>query len=138
MRVLGPKGPTTRSTHRLSPGPVATMMLALQFVFWVLCCCGVTQIVTKSWIFHPLRRFLHRRAPQSVSVLFSCPMCFGFWVGVFWSLTLGIGPACQTLPERWYIVAFLNGVCSSVVCWWVHLLSHLAGEAPFLKSLDED
>jgi len=46
----------------------------MSFVYFILCCYGLTQILAFAKIFNPIR-------PKHY--FFSCPMCIGFWVGVF-------------------------------------------------------
>ena len=46
----------------------------MSFVYFVLCSYGLTQILTFSTLFAPVR-------PKHT--FFHCPMCIGFWVGVF-------------------------------------------------------
>ena len=51
----------------------------MDFIYFVLVCFGITQILCFGTIFDPIRpkyQFFH------------CPMCVGFWVGAFvWALS---------------------------------------------------
>jgi len=46
----------------------------MSFVYFVVCSYGLTQILAFAKIFDSVRPKHH---------FFSCPMCIGFWVGVF-------------------------------------------------------
>ena len=46
----------------------------MSFIYFILCSYGLTQILAFAKIFEPIRPRYH---------FFSCPMCIGFWVGVF-------------------------------------------------------
>ena len=49
---------------------------------FVLCAYGLTQIIIYGTIFDRIRP-----AKGKIGKLFKCPMCMGFWVGVFlWSI----------------------------------------------------
>ena len=54
----------------------------LELILFILMCYGVTLILTSSKLFEDIRPRYH---------FFTCPMCVGFWVGLFVALTfLGI------------------------------------------------
>lgn len=82
-------------------------------IIFFLACYGITNIVTTSHIFEPLRQALMKRSPDFFGKLIQCSMCFGFWAGaaVSWaglySHKLGI-----TL-----INPFMDACASSAVCW---------------------
>ena len=46
----------------------------MNLLYFVLCCYGLTQILIYGKIFHKIRPKHH---------FFHCPMCIGFWVGIF-------------------------------------------------------
>jgi hypothetical protein len=46
----------------------------MELVYFVLCSYGITQVLVFSHIFNRIRPPYH---------FFRCPMCVGFWVGVF-------------------------------------------------------
>lgn len=48
---------------------------------------GITTIITQSKIFAKLREWAEKISPF-FSYIVRCPICCGFWVGVFLSLTL--------------------------------------------------
>ena len=50
----------------------------MSLIYFILCCYGMTQILVYGSIFDSVR-------PDTK--FFHCPMCVGFWVGVFlWSI----------------------------------------------------
>lgn len=93
----------------------------LQTVGWALTACGVTTIVTTSIIFEPWRLWVVRLVGERVGKLFSCPMCFGFWVGVLLAL---LGSPLAHLPMRWplWLTAWASGAASSFVCYLAHVV----------------
>ena len=51
----------------------------MNLVYFILCAYGLTQILAFSKILEPIRPKHH---------FFHCPMCVGFWVGVFlWAIS---------------------------------------------------
>ena len=56
----------------------------MELIYFILCAYGMTYIIIFGSIFNLIR-------PQKgpLGVLFKCPLCMGFWVGVFlWSINL--------------------------------------------------
>ncbi len=92
---------------------------------WALVAYGLTTIVTRGSIF----RWLREGAPtQFLRTLFSCPLCFGFWVGLGLGFT-GIGPATMLLPA-WptWALAVGDGWVASGACWIIHMAMLSLGE----------
>jgi len=62
----------------------------MEFIYFLLGGFGVTTIITKSKIFEPLREKLDNGYDNLKhnfwGLLINCPLCVGFWVGVFLSL----------------------------------------------------
>ena len=54
---------------------------------WSLLCYSISIIVTGATVFEPLRKKVGEKN-DFLGQLLSCPMCFGFWVGIFLNLTL--------------------------------------------------
>jgi hypothetical protein len=78
-------------------------------ILWALASVGLTLVITQSSLFFPLRMWLaspwgasqpdmatppELRSYRSrfLAVLFSCPMCFGWWAGAWWVLA-GVRPS---------------------------------------------
>ncbi len=55
-----------------------TRLVSMDILIFILCAYGMTQILVYGSIFNLIR-------PQTgrMGELFKCPMCVGFWVGVF-------------------------------------------------------
>ena len=58
----------------------------MDFLLWVLVAFGMTEIITLSKIFKPVREFTEEKIPFLGDML-ACSMCTSFWVGGFLSLT---------------------------------------------------
>lgn len=51
------------------------------FLYWVLPIVGIVYVIGYSALFEPLRQA--ERLPGFLKILLDCPMCIGFWVGLF-------------------------------------------------------
>ena len=67
--------------------------------------CGFTIVFIQGSIFEKLREFISFNS--FFKELFSCPMCFGFWVGVVSSFYFGYNP-------------FLSGFSISLLSWIIY------------------
>ena len=56
----------------------------VNFIIWIFVLLGLTAIVSMSGIFMPIRQKVYRWN-AFFGQLISCPMCFGFWAGLFLS-----------------------------------------------------
>ena len=56
-------------------------------VYFILCSYGMTQIIVYGSIFNKIRP--SKDSYNGLGELFHCPMCMGFWVGVFLFLING-------------------------------------------------
>lgn len=56
-----------------------------EIILFYFVCIGTSIIITSSSIFEPVRNFIDSKS-SFLGELFSCPMCMGFWSGVFWSI----------------------------------------------------
>lgn len=89
---------------------------------WLLMSYGMTNIVVFSSIFEPMREWLKTKTNKIlnfVSDLVGCPMCFGFWSGIFLSLTL-ISPSTWLFGVNDYSNLFFDGILSSGGIWLIH------------------
>ena len=50
----------------------------MQLLYFILCAFGLTQIIVYSSLFNSVRP-----TKGKLGELFECPMCVGFWVGIF-------------------------------------------------------
>lgn len=98
-------------------------------LFWIIASIGATHIITATSIFQRLRDFLDRVSPKFFGLLFNCPTCMGFWVGVLLST---LCPLIQISELNFnfdnvvlnnIVLLFLHGCFTSCICWLVNLLT---------------
>lgn len=82
----------------------------LELTYFILSAFGLTQILIYGSILDPIRP-----TKGKLGELFKCPMCMGFWVGLFlWS----INPYTQLFSfDESPITAFLLGCISSATSY---------------------
>lgn len=113
----------------------------LSLLAWAFVAFGVTDILSRSSIFKPLRTRLETWGETSkvahwLHKLIICPRCTGFWVGVLLSLLglslvrlTGFVPAdgatitTAVLPITWprWLVCWADGAATSALCWVVYV-----------------
>ena len=89
-------------------------------VFWSLLVYGITLIVTGARITGWIRTYLLVHAPSSFSHFLFCPMCVGWWVGLFISF-FGIGPS-RVYVSNPFAFHIFDAFCSSAVCLIIHVI----------------
>ena len=99
-----------------SRAPLRERVLMPLIVVWALAVHGITQIVTVSRIARPVREV----APSPRRALLSCPMCFGFWVGLALSLC-GLSPLGPLVSWPGLARAVVDGAAASGVAWAAHV-----------------
>lgn len=57
----------------------------------VLSCVAITCIIVHSEIFRPLRDFASK-VHNTIGYWITCPMCFGFWVGLSYAVVFELAP----------------------------------------------
>jgi len=75
----------------------------MELVYFVLCTYGMTSIVVYSHIFKTPREYLSSKSDWLCELL-HCPMCTGFWVGVF---ICGINKYTELFTFEYNLVNFL-------------------------------
>jgi hypothetical protein len=100
-------------------------------VAWALAVYGTTTIVTESKLFAPLRAGVSRRS-AFLGTLFSCAMCFGFWVGAAYSM-LGLSLVAGSSPAWWpiWLRAITDGAAGAGVSWILAMGVGTVNEARF-------
>ena len=85
----------------------------MSLILFILISAGITLIVTKSYLFKPMRRYLKRKS-TFLCILFSCPACFGFHSG--WFVALFINPLTNDMNQVASIIScgFISS-CTSLV-----------------------
>lgn len=90
----------------------------MDLIYFILCAFGLTQILVYGTIFNSVRP-----SKEKIGGFFHCPMCIGFWVGVF---LYGINPYTELFMfEKSAANAFLLGCVSSGTSY---VLSTLFGD----------
>lgn len=97
----------------------------LIFLFFIIGCYGITNILVNGKIFLPLRNFLSKKNNFLYSLI-SCMMCTGFWIGVFMFLLfqyIGIFfiPITQNILNYIFMTIFTGGFTSGII-WLIYLL----------------
>lgn len=90
-------------------------------LIYIILAYSHTNIITQSEIFKPIRDWADKNS-HFLSSLFSCPMCMGFWVGVFWTC-FNISPTLTFFSEMDYVeyLKYLtDGIISSGCAWIIH------------------
>lgn len=104
-------------------------MFSMELIFvFLLASYGVTNILTGSRLFAPIRDFLNLSAyywPKKLGELLSCPMCTGFWCGVFWYAVITDDSWRSMFDFEW--IAF--GAMASGFCWVVFVIMQKLGES---------
>lgn len=90
----------------------------MRLVVLLLAAQGLTTVVTTGRILAPLRDALDQRS--RLARWLRCPMCFGFWTGLFWHVAgFGVAPGFG---------GFLaSGFVASAWCWTSHVLLRRLG-----------
>ena len=93
----------------------------------------MTNIMSMGQIFEPLRESIALRSEKAGKFV-RCPMCLGFWVGLFWSIlgmgVLGVPMFTTRVPVDWgYVEAwslagkyFADGCIASGTTWILYVL----------------
>ena len=83
----------------------------LEYLIFILGVVGCTFIVTQSYIFAGIREYVAKKS-EKLGKLINCPMCFGFWAGLFFYITY----------DLWISYAILAACGSSFVCYASYLI----------------
>jgi hypothetical protein len=82
---------------------------------YTIACIGMTQILVYGKIFEQIRP-----TRGWMGTLWSCPMCTGFWVGIFlWA----VSPLTELFTfDHSLVTAFTLGCYSSIICYFGSML----------------
>ena len=102
----------------------------VELFIWSMLCYGLTNIVVFGTIFENFREFFNNWG-QSTNIfnfvggfiykILTCPMCFGVYAGVFFSLTT-ISPVHLYLDVPVYYSWFFDGILSSGIVWVINTI----------------
>lgn len=100
-----------------------------EIVWFMLIAAGVLYVLTRSFVFSPVRMLISGVGGRVVRALLYCPACTGFWVGLaFWYLGLwpcymGIGPVEIAGPLQTALATCgLGSVLGSI--WGSEVIAH--------------
>lgn len=96
----------------------------MQLALFILICDGIAMIVTQSSLFERLRYAIRDRS-EFFGQLIRCPMCFGFWTGIFVHLFVvrfPLEPLVWSPAVHMFAHPFFAGALSSATCYTLHLL----------------
>ena len=100
----------------------------MEFLFiFLLASYGSTNIVTGSKLFAGVREYLAASRYwllRKVGEIVKCPMCVGFYIGLFWYAVICDGAWCSKFDFEW--LAF--GAMASGFAWVMHVIMHRLGE----------
>lgn len=90
----------------------------IELLYFVLSAYGMTQIIVYGSIFNKIRP--SKESLYGLGELFHCPMCMGFWVGVFlWA----ISPYTSLFTFEYHLLTgFLLGCLSSGTSYVLNML----------------
>lgn len=82
-------------------------MNIFNFLFWILACISITNIITGSSILKNFRKFIiiNKNVPIFFKEMISCNQCTGFWVGVFMYILLSF---VYKMDQNIFISIFLS------------------------------
>ena len=84
-------------------------------LYFILCAYGMTQILVYGSIFNKVRP-----SKDKFGGFFHCPMCMGFWVGVF---LFGINPHTELFTfDLNFVNGFLLGTLSSGTSYTLNMI----------------
>ena len=88
------------------------------FIMAVVLTEAITEIVTKSAIFEPVRKWFFNRRDKIVFKFFhdllDCGFCFSVWVGTFVGIVL-LDIKVVSIWVDWFIIGLLLHKCSNVL-----------------------
>jgi hypothetical protein len=101
----------------------------MDFIYFVLIGYGLTQIILYGSIFDRIRP--SKEWLSGMGKLFHCPMCLGFWTGVF---LFSINPYTELFTFNYSLVnAFLLGCLNSGTSYLLSVLVNDFGLKVFLR-----
>lgn len=98
----------------------------MTLIIFILLAYGATNIVHQGAIFYWLRNWIESKAVTGSKIfhffhkMITCPMCFGFWVGLFIGLIFNY-------PFVWWNV-LCNGIFYSGTTWLLYCVAQFLGQ----------
>lgn len=94
----------------------------MKIFLWVLCAYGLTQIIVESSAFNSIKRFIKDTWFHFLYELTSCVLCTSVWVGFLFGAFFYSPVQTEFQLSNFWISIFLDGMLSSAVVWFLHLL----------------
>lgn len=98
----------------------------MKILLFILLSYGITNIAVFGSIFQSWREFWFAKSPKVFGKLFTCPMCFSFYVGAALSYTfhtLGLStPFLEYGVNNLYLLLFLDACFTSGCIWLIHTI----------------
>jgi len=100
-------------------------------MIWIFTVLGITHIITGTKIFERFRLAMDVVSPNFFGVLFNCPTCMGFWIGILTSLFIPIIQISEInsyfdfLNSDWVkisVALLFQGAISSCLNWIANVL----------------
>ena len=89
----------------------------------LLICYAITIIITNSSIFQGFRDFFKKISPNFFGLLFICPLCTGFWVGIFLHFT---GTPIHNIEFQYTLLSYIaSGSLSGAVSLFINSLQQM-------------
>ena len=111
----------------------------INLLVWSLIVFSATNIVVVSKVFSKFRTWVtykdlklitdergtryegSLRKYQMLSALVHCPMCLGFWMGIFFSIFLYSPSLYVLMGDSYFINTFSDGLLGSIMSWMLYL-----------------
>ena len=97
----------------------------IKIFIWIMLCYGLTNIVVFGMIFENFREFFNKWSNTQnifnfvggfIYKIITCPMCFGLYAGIFFSITVFSPSHIFFNTPIWYSW-FIDGILSSGCVW---------------------
>lgn len=89
-------------------------------LLFILACYGITVIVTEGSIFDKFRDYMEKINPNFLGMLFTCPLCFGTWVGFILTAILSAFNEPNMFVHNLYLNIILGGFISAGSVWLLY------------------
>lgn len=95
----------------------------MKIILWSLCAYGMSQIIVDTSTFDWLKSFFKKWIlTKWIAILMNCMICTGAWVGFGLGAFFYSPIQTEFQLSNFWISIFLDGMLSSVMCWFLHLL----------------
>ena len=89
----------------------------MKLILFIFAVFGTVEIIISGEPTRPLRWLFDKIHGNE---FIRCPLCLGFWVGVFWGYWLLLDPVIFLWELPWYLAWLLNGCAGSGAAYLLH------------------